>query len=187
MLFPNTPDRSEEPRRVRTRVEWPDCPQHLVAGFDWLWSLLGQPEIIVCIGTDRATGDAFGPLVGSRLLEQKRVPCEVLGTLDHPVHGSNLLMLLRERPRILRSRCLAIDASLGAPEDVGSIIIAPGSMRPGAGVQKELPAIGQYFVAATVNIGGLMDAYVLQNTRLSLVMRMAALVADALTLSLSVH
>ncbi|MBX5465785.1 MAG: DUF1256 domain-containing protein, partial [Clostridia bacterium] len=29
----------------------------------------GRPLLFLCIGSDRSTGDALGPLVGSRLLE----------------------------------------------------------------------------------------------------------------------
>jgi putative sporulation protein YyaC len=87
-------------------------------------------------------------------------------------------------PRLRNARTLAVDASLGRPEEVGTVAVGVGSLRPGAGVQKTLPEVGQYYVTGTVNIGGFMDYYVLQNTRLALVMRMAQTVAESIKLSL---
>ncbi|MCY0878131.1 MAG: spore protease YyaC [Firmicutes bacterium] len=171
---------------VRTRVDDPRCHQELLTGFIRLWTHWGLPDYILCVGTDRATGDAFGPLVGSRLMEWGSLPSKVLGSLDAPLHAGNLTALLKARPYLQHARCLAVDASLGLPEEVGAIALGVGAIRPGAGVRKDLPPIGRYFVTATVNIGGFMDSYVLQNTRLGLVMRMADAVARALALSLRV-
>ena len=44
--------------------------------------------MFLCIGTDRATGDALGPLVGSYLLKNGLE--NVYGTVDEPVHAENL-------------------------------------------------------------------------------------------------
>ena len=46
--------------------------------------------VFACIGTDRSTGDALGPLVGQRL---RRLGCtaeNVIGTLEEPLHALNL-------------------------------------------------------------------------------------------------
>src|SRR5689334_11270299 len=53
--------------------------------------------VIVCIGTDRSTGDALGPLVGSKL--SSRLNSEhtsVYGTLESPVHAVNLKDTIQE-------------------------------------------------------------------------------------------
>ena len=44
---------------------------------------------VVCIGTDRSTGDALGPLVGS-YLRRWAPQLLVYGTLEEPVHATNL-------------------------------------------------------------------------------------------------
>ncbi|MFP3381143.1 DUF1256 domain-containing protein, partial [Bacillus sp. SIMBA_069] len=54
-----------------------------------------------------------------------------------------------------------------------------GALKPGAGVGKELPPIGDASITGVVNVGGFMEYFVLQNTRLSLVMKMATQIADA--------
>jgi len=48
--------------------------------------------IILCIGTDRATGDCLGPLVGQSLKDKKLESqgVYIFGTLDEPVHAKNL-------------------------------------------------------------------------------------------------
>ena len=48
-----------------------------------------QPLVIVCIGTDRATGDCLGPLVGQYLQNHSSL-CSVYGSLSRPVHAQNL-------------------------------------------------------------------------------------------------
>lgn len=135
--------------------------------------------VVLGIGTDRSTGDSLGPLVGSKLVE--RLPgLTVLGTLDNPVHAANLADHLQSlRSLTPRPLVLAIDACLGQKESVGLITLAEGPLRPGAGVHKELPAVGDLHITGVVNIGGYMEYMVLQNTRLSLVMRMADRIATA--------
>lgn len=132
------------------------------------------PLIVLCIGTDRSTGDALGPLVGSLLMEKGCNGMTVLGTLDEPVHAGNLAdvsrSLLRDSPDAI---VLAVDACLGQAEQIGTISVGKGPVKPGAGVNKVLPAVGRLHITGTVNVGGFMEYLVLQNTRLSLVMRMA--------------
>lgn len=144
---------------------------------------------IVCIGTDRSTGDALGPLVGARLAEtMRRDDVEVVGTLDDPVHAANLHEVLRrleERPDAGRRTIVAVDACLGKSESVGCITVKPGPLHPGAGVHKALPPVGHFHIMGIVNVGGFMEYFVLQNTRLSLVMRMARVIADGLRLGVA--
>jgi putative sporulation protein YyaC len=130
--------------------------------------------IFLCIGSDRSTGDSLGPIIGSKL--NKLLPHEVsvFGTLQHPVHAMNLEETLQyidlnfKRPFII-----AIDACLGDLKSVGVINFAEGPLKPGAGVQKKLPEVGNHHITGIVNVGGFMEYFVLQNTRLSLVMSMA--------------
>lgn len=147
---------------------------------------LGVPErrlVYLCIGTDRSTGDALGPLVGERLTGEIGTRAEVIGTLREPVHASNLHDVLSGlRTGLPRAVIIAVDACLGRIESVGTITVGTGALLPGAGVNKALPAVGAAFVTGTVNVGGFMEYFVLQNTRLHLVMRMADTIADGLLL-----
>ncbi|MXQ53068.1 spore protease YyaC [Shimazuella alba] len=140
-----------------------------------------QKIVCVCIGTDRSTGDSLGPLVGTFLSQHESEHFAVLGTLEEPVHALNLpekiSYLQRFHPQSL---IIAIDACLGKLNSVGSIQVGIGPIRPGAGVNKQLPEVGQIHVTGIVNVAGFMEYMVLQNTRLSTVMRMAQMIADSI-------
>ncbi|MGG1572813.1 spore protease YyaC [Fictibacillus sp. NRS-1165] len=139
------------------------------------------PVVVVCIGTDRSTGDALGPLVGTKLHAIKAFPFHVYGTLDEPVHAVNLSeklkMIEKKHPNAF---IIGIDACLGKLNHVGMISIGDGPVKPGAGVNKELPPVGDMHMTGIVNVSGFMEYFVLQNTRLSVVMKMAELIADSL-------
>ncbi|GMA57328.1 putative sporulation protein YyaC [Alicyclobacillus sacchari] len=150
-------------------------------------SVRSQRIVIVCVGTDRSTGDAFGPIIGSRLCHNLLIPnVDVLGTLDEPVHAVNLSATLDKIETIYSERpfIIAIDACLGKFDHVGQIAIERGPLRPGAGVKKVLPEFGDLTITGIVNVSGFMEYFVLQNTRLGIVMRMSDIVAQALSSSL---
>lgn len=137
--------------------------------------------VVVCIGTDRSTGDALGPLVGSKLQKLYPEQMNVYGTLDDPVHAINLeetLLTIKKRHR--SPYIIAIDACLGDLKSVGMITFAEGSVKPGAGVKKKLPEVGDIHLTGIVNVGGFMEYFVLQNTRLSIVMKIADKIASSL-------
>lgn len=139
---------------------------------------------IVCIGTDRSTGDSYGPFVGSLLLDRKfDKKVNLYGTLDEPVMATNI----KDTISILNKNHLviAIDACLGRKDSVGYIDVKNIPMQPGSGVHKDLPTIGDISVGAVVNVGGFMEYMVLQNTRLSLVKRMAEITADIIEKSVN--
>lgn len=128
--------------------------------------------VFACIGTDRATGDCLGPLVGTNL---KRLGYTVFGTLEEPLHAQNLTRELQKIRTIHNpDLILAIDASLGQLKDIGKISLANSPLKPGAGVQKELPPVGDLSILGTVNIGGILDLQILQCTRLHTVMKLAS-------------
>jgi len=134
--------------------------------------------VFVCIGTDRSTGDSFGPLIGYKLRNLRYSNVHVFGTLDSPVHAKNLDTVLNEiRINISNPFIIAVDACLGKMESVGFVTVGSGPIKPGSGVKKELTPVGDINITGIVNFGGFMDFLVLQNTRLSLVMKMADIVA----------
>lgn len=131
----------------------------------------GKNVLFVCIGSDRCTGDSLGPLVGSDL---KKLGYTVMGTLGDTVNATNLektLEIIKEK--YYDYFVVAIDACLGRLENVGKISVQPFPLKPGAGVGKNLPKIGDIHIAGFVNFKpayGNFDFIVLQNTRLSVVM-----------------
>lgn len=136
--------------------------------------------VVVCVGTDRSTGDSLGPLIGTQLNNNKE-PVLVYGTLDNPVHALNLEEQITEiKIKHPHATILAVDACLGKSENVGYISLKKGPLKPGTGVNKQLPLVGDYHIVGVVNVGGFMEYFVLQNTRLSLVMKMANVIAEGI-------
>lgn len=141
-----------------------------------------RPEVvIVCIGTDRSTGDSLGPLVGTFLERQDLDNIFVYGTLDQPVHAINLEETLEEvKQNHPHAIVIAVDACLGQSRSVGYIQVGLGPIKPGAGVNKTLPEVGQIHITGIVNVSGFMEYFVLQNTRLNIVMRMAEIISSSI-------
>lgn len=158
------------------------CTTFMLEKIQEIDMLSERPLITVCIGSDRSTGDSLGPLVGWFL--EKRQPYNELiyGTINKPVHATNLEETLLEiQTSFKKPLIIAVDACLGKLENVGFVNFSQGSLKPGAAVNKNLPAVGDLSISGIVNVGGFMEYLVLQNTRLSFVIQMAEKVADVLT------
>ena len=143
--------------------------------------------VFLCIGSDRSTGDALGPLVGYKLSKSllSYDNIHIYGTLNEPVHAKNLennielIYSNHKNPFII-----AIDACLGRIGRVGYISIGEGPLSPGAGVNRNLPPVGDIHIMGVVNLGGYMQYMVLQNTRLNLVMKMAEIISEGISFAM---
>lgn len=141
---------------------------------------------VVCIGTDRSTGDSFAPFVGTILKE--RGFKNVIGTLDDPVHAMNLGERIKEIPP--NTTVLAIDASVGKKENIGKLLLNSGALYAGRGVGKDLPPIGDFNIKGIVNIDSNcveMNYMALGVTRLSTVVKLAKQCADSIEEAFSVE
>lgn len=146
-----------------------------------------QHIVILCIGTDRSTGDSLGPLVGYKLMPYISIYDEVhlMGTLEEPVHAKNLDEKIKELNTYYRNALvIAVDASLGNIDKIGHVNIKDGPLKPGLGVNKNLPKVGDISITGVVNVKGMMEYMVLQNTRLNLVMNMADFISKSLSRAL---
>jgi putative sporulation protein YyaC len=138
-------------------------------------------KVLLCIGTDRSTGDCLGPLVGSKIDLTQQNFFAVYGSLDRPVHATNLKETIESIKTLYKDPfIIAVDACLGRLESVGCIHLGDGSILPGAGVNKDLPPVGQIHITGIVNVGGYMEYIILQNTRLNLVMRLADVIVGGI-------
>jgi putative sporulation protein YyaC len=137
--------------------------------------------IFLCIGTDRSTGDSLGPMVGYKLANLCYDNVSIFGTLDEPVHAKNPTIKIDEiKKTYMNPFIIAIDACLGHQENIGHINISNGPIYPGAGVNKNLLPIGNINITGVVNTSGYMEYFVLQNTRLNLVMKMADIITGGI-------
>ncbi|MBC7958450.1 MAG: spore protease YyaC [Vallitaleaceae bacterium] len=142
---------------------------------------LQRPVIILCIGTDRATGDCLGPIVGYKLKAFSLHNVIIYGSLEEPVHAKNIEETVRQINACYTSPfIIAIDACLGKTSHIGLINMGEGSLTPGSGVNKVLPPVGDIYITGIVNFSGFMDMMVLQNTRLHIVMEMADFIVAGL-------
>ncbi|MFD2615621.1 spore protease YyaC [Paenibacillus gansuensis] len=131
--------------------------------------------VFLCIGTDRSTGDSLGPLTGTFL---KEAGCpHVIGTLEAPCDAGNLQERLAQVPP--GKTVVAIDACLGRPASVGYYQVSNQPLLPGASVGKRLPSVGDFSIAAIVNADGVKKYWILQNTSLNHVVRMAKQISAA--------
>lgn len=130
--------------------------------------------IFLCIGSDRATGDSLGPIIGYKLSKMNYRNCKVYGTLESPVHATNLSQTITTIQGDHKdSLIIAIDASLGTRNHIGYITLGEGSLKPGSGVEKVLPEVGDIHITGIVNLSGIFDNMLLQTTRLNVVMKLA--------------
>ncbi|GGC94943.1 hypothetical protein GCM10007216_27080 [Thalassobacillus devorans] len=146
-----------------------------------LLDLLPQEReiVVVCIGTDRSTGDSFGPVAGSMIRDNNPKHFSVYGTLPEPVHALNLKDTLDAiRAKYTRPFIIAVDACLGKTSSIGILSVSKGSLAPGAALKKDLPKVGDVSISGIVNVGGFMEYFVLQNTRLHTVIEMASQVSQ---------
>lgn len=143
-----------------------------------------RPLILLCIGSDSSTGDSLGPLIGYKLEKQTSKGLIVYGTLNNPVHAMNLEQTLfnistsYENPFII-----AIDASLGKEKHIGYVTLGTGSLKPGIGVKKQLPEVGDLHMTGIVN--AVTKKSSLQATRLSVTMALADAIADGVFFALN--
>jgi putative sporulation protein YyaC len=129
----------------------------------------------LCIGTDRSTGDALGPLTGSRLLDYG-FP-HVTGTLPAPCDADNLTTRISEIPA--DHIIIAIDACLGPPAALGCFFASDEPLQPARSIGLCFPAVGHYSLAAVVDVHGPKPYRTLQTTPLHRVIMMAGAIADA--------
>lgn len=143
--------------------------------------------IFLCIGSDRATGDCYGPLVGDALSKYynsypvSRTHIPVYGTLDSPVHALNLQKNIEEIYNNYKNPyIIAIDASLGISSHIGYVTVGKGPLFPGIGVQKSLPQVGDLAITGIVNHTCNNCRGTLQSTKLSVVMNLANFTSDGI-------
>lgn len=142
--------------------------------------------ICLCIGSVRSTGDSLGPLVGYKLEKYQRNGFYIYGTLQRPVHALNLSETIenikKKHPHAL---IIAVDASLGEASHIGYVTLHSSPLRPGLGVNKSLPRVGDISITGIVNTNGKYDHLLLQTTSLALVMDIADFITLGVTKCLS--
>lgn len=142
-------------------------------------SLASREIVILCIGSDRYIGDALGPLVGSYL--EENTDSIVYGSLEQPVHARNLVEVIAKiQGEYYQPIIIAIDACLGKSYEIGNVEVWPGSLAAGVAVGTSLPSIGHISIVGVVNASGYIGYLDLQNTPLSVVVKLSKCIGGAL-------
>lgn len=143
-------------------------------------NLQGRIPVIACIGSDLSIGDSLGPLVGS-MIKQQCAALFVYGTLASPVTAKEVVYLrefiAETHPH---SPVVAVDAAVGAKDEVGLIRIGGQGILPGSGAQKRLGRIGDVGILGIAAERSPMQAALLHLTRLGDIYRMAQLIATGI-------
>lgn len=141
----------------------------------------GRDLVLLCVGSDRSTGDSLGPLIGHKLQRSLRGKLFIYGTLKEPVHAVNLSAVIERIYSTHRDPLvIAVDASLGTHSHIGYVTLTDAPLRPGLGVKKSLPEVGDICITGIVNLSGMMDGMLLQSTRLSTVMDLADFISTGI-------
>ena len=129
--------------------------------------------VLLCIGTDKITGDCLGPLVGSKL-KQRNFPYPLYGTLEKPLHAGNLTEHLPEITNTHPDACiLAIDAAVGSKNHIGLISLSCQPLFPGKGVSRPLSPVGNISITGIINECSASSEMLLPYTSLYLVDKLA--------------
>ena len=153
--------------------------EHLILLLKRQEGLSLRPLVVLCIGSDRYTGDALGPLIGTYL--EEHTECSVYGTLDHPVHAGNFIETLNIiNHRYHHPLIVAIDACLGKAHEIGNIEIWQGGLAAGIAVGNRLPTVGDISVIGVVNSQSQIGYLDLQSTPLSKVMKLTKAISVSL-------
>lgn len=140
----------------------------------------GSDLTFACVGTDRSTGDCLGPISGDLLLSLGVPLDQVVGTLENPLHATNIEDRRRQWEKATKPRfVIAIDAGLGTLEAVGALTLSNSSLRPGFAVGKQIAPVGDVSITGVVNfLAADLSSQILASTRLYEVRILAQMIAS---------
>jgi len=157
-------------------------PEKIYQALTFLSGCFRRAPVILCLGSDRITGDCFGPLVGEALVRRHNAGAFVYGSLQAPVTALTLI----ETIAFIKERhpcrpVLAVDAALGNTRDIGAFRVFDGGIYPGAAAGKWLPKAGDFSLTAVVAAHSAAGLY---GARLGFVASLARTAARAIASSL---
>ena len=141
--------------------------------------------VILCVGTDRITGDCYGPLVGSNLEELLKNDnisnVNIYGTLENSINYNNIQDVLKN---LNDNTCvIVVDAALSKKENIGKIFISSGKTALGKGLKKSRIEIGDISIKSVIGKDCKIPNYnfkMLQNIPLNNVMKLAKITSEGI-------
>lgn len=149
--------------------------------------------VFLCVGTDRITGDTFGPIVGQKLkkLYQGVKNISIIGDLENTVCDNNIECVLDKIQREYQKPfIIAVDSALSYKEEnIGRIVVSEGGIYLGKGLGKERICIGDMSIKGVVArdlVSPKQNLCVLQNINLGFVINMADTVVNGIFNSIEI-
>lgn len=172
------------------QIENIDIKKKFVSDFSYIFNKVkNQKEysevIFLCAGTDRITGDCFGPLVGSKLAKLLKdynySNINVYGSLQQNLSYENINEILKD----VNDKCIiiVIDAALSKEENIGRIFVSNNKTILGKSLGKDKIEIGDISIKSVVAKDHKIAKYnfkALQNISLNGVMTLANIVSEGI-------
>lgn len=146
-----------------------------------LYSKLGANKelVILCVGTSKLLGDAFGPLVGSMLKYEFNIPVYVYGDLIHNITAQNLESYMRMVKKYHKnSHVLVVDSALGNDGEIGVIKTYNHGCKPRSGIDDTFDIIGNSSILGIVENKGLFKMLI--NAKRYFITSLARVTAEAI-------
>lgn len=136
--------------------------------------------VFIFVGTDANVGDSLGPLVGT-LIDINDNKIYKYGSLNTPITAKEVPYIAnfikKAHPD---SFIIVVDAALGKKQDIGQIKVLKEGIRPGLGVNKNLPTIGDASIIGIIGEKNAFSESILALTRLSCVYQMANVIKEGI-------
>lgn len=144
-----------------------------------------QEIAFLCVGTDRITGDCFGPLVGSKLIDMFErynfSNINVYGSLEENLNYNNIEKVMKNINE--KTGIIVIDSALSKKENIGKIFVSNSKTILGKGLDKTKIEIGDISIKTVVAKNYKISNYnfkALQNISLNAVMSLANIVSEGI-------
>lgn len=167
-----------------------DIKEKFVNDFKYIFNKIKNEKkyaeiIFLCVGTDRITGDCFGPLVGSKLIKLLKdynySNINVYGSLKENLSYENINKVIENMNE--KSIIIVIDAALSKEENIGKIFVSSSRTTLGKGLEKNKIEIGDISIKSVVAKDykiAKCNFKALQNISLNGVMTLADIVSEGI-------
>lgn len=139
--------------------------------------------LFLCVGTDKVISDSVAPIVATLLKHKYKITSKVIGDLIYNINAHNLKKAVTEiKEKYPKNTIILIDSTIGNIEDLGDVIFKKGGSIAG-GLNGHKEKVGDYSILGISSCYGVTNKTLLNGTRLSLILKMANFIADAINFS----
>ncbi len=136
--------------------------------------------VFVFIGTDSNIGDSLAPL-SATLINLNVGNIFTYGNLTHPITAKEVPFIAQYIKKAHPdSTVVVVDAAVGKKWDVGRVKVQKTGLKPGLGVDKDLPMVGDLSIIGVVGEKADFKRGFLTDIRLSSIYKMATNVAKGI-------